>query len=323
MRRKKAWWMILVKLGIGVGLLIWLGVKVEWPVVFALLRDISPLFLGAYVVLQLSGNVISAKKWQVIASHKYEKVVFTLREGFFAYLTGAFINNFLPSTLGGDAYRGVWLAEKTGAKAAALATVVFDRFIGLWTLAILGLLSSFPLWSYFWVDTAFRMTLLLLILFLLGDLFLTYAYFQPWFHRFLRWLPFRLQRLIQEVIGFTKKGIWTLASLYSLLFALVGIGLSNWTLFHALGSPLGLPVFLSVIFLVTVVSALPVSINNIGIKEWAYVTFFALVGVSVEVAVTVALLSRFIQMLISLIAVPEYLRFRIAGRKKRERLDRK
>jgi hypothetical protein len=54
----------------------------------------------------------------------------------------------------------------------------------------------------------------------------------------------------------------------------------------------------------------PLSINNIGIKEWAYVTFFALVGVSVEIAVTAALLSRFIQMLISFIALPYYLRNR-------------
>lgn len=297
-----------MKLSIGFGLLLWLIEKVNWNIVLEKLRDISPIFIVVYIALQLTGNLISAKKWQVIAEHKHQKLMFTLRDGFFVYLTGAFINNFLPSTLGGDAYRGVWLAQKTDAKAASLSTVVFDRFIGLWTIAILAVFCSLPLWHYFFTDTAFRITLSSLILFLLGDLFITYAYFQPWFHRMLQWLPFQIRRLIQEVIGFTEKGIWAVGSLYALLFAFVGIALSNWTLFHALGSPIRFPVFLSVIFLVTIISSVPLSINNIGIKEWAYVTFFALVGVSIEVAVTAALLSRFIQMLISFIALPYYIR---------------
>ncbi len=305
-----------MKLSIGFGLLVWLIEKVNWNIVLEKLRDISPIFIAVYIALQLTGNLISAKKWQVIAEHKHQKLMFTLRDGFFVYLTGAFINNFLPSTLGGDAYRGVWLAQKTDAKAASLSTVVFDRFIGLWTIAILAVSCSLPLWHYFFTDTAFRITLSSLIVFLLGDLFITYAYFQPWFHRMLQWLPFQIRRLIQEVIGFTEKGIWAVGSLYALLFAFVGIALSNWTLFHALGSPISFPVFLSVIFLVTIISSVPLSINNIGIKEWAYVTFFALVGVSIEVAVTAALLSRFLQMLISFIAVPQYLRFRTANTSK-------
>ncbi len=299
---------MLIKFGIGFGLLVWLAEKVNWTIVLEKLKDVSPVFIVLYIAFQLAGNLISAKKWQVIALHKHQGLTFTLKEGFFAYLTGAFINNFLPSTLGGDAYRGLWLAQKTGARAASLSTVVFDRFIGLWTIAILAVFCSSPLWHHFFSDTAFQITLSGLVIFLLGDLFVTYAYFQPWFHRLLEWLPFQARRLIQEVIGFTEKGIWAAGSLYALLFAFVGIALSNWTLFHALGSPIGFPSFLSVIFLVTIISSVPLSINNIGIKEWAYVTFFALVGVSVEVAVTAALLSRFIQMLISFIALPYYLR---------------
>lgn len=297
-----------VKIVVGVGLVFWLVEKVNWTVVLEELREVSPVFIFLYIILQLSGNLISARKWQVIAEHKHQELHFTLKQGFLTYLTGAFINNFLPSTIGGDAYRGLWLAKKTHAKAASISTVVFDRFIGLWTTALLALLFSFPLWEYFFSVVAVEVTLLSIVALLLIDLFITYAYFQVWFHQFITLLPFQIRRLIEEVIGFTKKGIWTKGSLYSALFAFVGIALSNYALFCAIGKNIGFLPYLSVIFIVTIISSVPLSINNIGIKEWAYFTFFPLVGVAPEAAVTVALLSRFLQMLISFIALPQYLR---------------
>ena len=54
--------------------------------------------------------------------------------------------------------------------------------------------------------------------------------------------------------------------------------------------------------------SLPISISNIGVKEWAYGVLFVLLGVSFEVAVTVAILSRILQTGISLCALPIYLK---------------
>lgn len=300
-----------IKIIVSVGLVIWLIGRVDWRIVGIHLSDASIPLLFLYALFQLSGNVISARKWQIIAGFK--NLQFTLKEGFFTYLTGAFINNFLPSTIGGDAYRGLWLAKRSGAKAASLSTVIFDRFIGLWTTAVLALVASPLLWRFFGENVPLTVTLVILIIFLLIDLIITYFYCCPWFNAFVARIPFlKVRRLFEEIIFYTKKHIWWRTSLWSALFILIGVGLSNFTLFHALGSDISLIHFLSIIFFVTIVSAVPLSINNIGIKEWAYVTFFALVGVSAEMAVTVALLSRFLQMLISFIALPHYL----AGREK-------
>jgi hypothetical protein len=148
-----------------------------------------------------------------------------------------------------------------------------------------------------------------LVVFFVMDLVITYAYCQPWFHRLVARLPFhKLRRFLEEIIFYTKKHIWWKTSLWSAFFIFVGLVLSNFTLFHALGSTVGIIPFASVMFLVAIVASIPLSINNIGIKEWAYITFFTLVGVSVETAVTVAILSRFIQMILSFIALPQYLK---------------
>lgn len=294
------------KVAVTLALVFWLIDRVDWGGVRVELAQVSWPLLVLYVVFQLTGNLISARKWQIIAS--YKELHFTLKEGFFTYLTGAFINNFLPSTIGGDAYRGLWLAKRSGARAAALSTVVFDRFIGLWTTALLALVLSFTLWSHLWESIPLLITLSALFGFLVVDLLITFLYCQSWFQGFVSRLSFqKIRRLLEEIIFYTKQHIWFRTSLWSGLFIVVGIGLSNYTLFRALGSEVSFLPFLAAILLVAVVSSIPISINNIGIKEWAYVAFLGLIGVSVETAVTAALLSRFIQMILSFIALPQYL----------------
>ena len=302
------------KIVVTIGLVYWLILRVDWVGVRHELTEVSYTLLFLYVVFQLMGNVISARKWQIIAS--YKELHFTLKEGFFTYLTGAFINNFLPSTIGGDAYRGLWLAKRSGARAAALSTVVFDRFIGLWTTALLALIFCFVLWSHLLTSLPLLITLLALVGFLVVDLVITYLYCQSWFQGYVARIPFfKLRRFLEEIIFYTKKHVWLRTSLWSSLFVFVGLGLSNYTLFHALGSDIPFLSFFSAILLVAIVSNIPISINNIGIKEWAYVTFFGLIGVSVETAVTAALLSRFIQMILSFIALPQYLASKNLGDK--------
>ncbi len=294
------------KIIVSIALIYWLVQGVNWRQMEVQIYNVSWSFLAAYVVFQLMGNVISTRKWQIISAFK--DLHFTVKEGFFVYLTGTFINNFMPSTIGGDAYRSLWLAKRSGAKAAALSTVVFDRFSGLWTMAILALALSPFLFPLIKNSLPLFLTLIVLAAFFVADLIITYAYCQPWFHRAVLRIPFhKVKRLFEEVTFYTKKHIWWRASLWSALFIFVGVALSNFMLFRALGSDIGFIPFLSVIFLVTIISTVPLSINNIGIKEWAYVTFFGLLGVSIETALTVALLSRFLQMLISFIALPQYL----------------
>lgn len=301
------------KVILSVGLIYWLIQRVDWGSVFALLSVMSLPLLFIHIILQLLGNTVSAKKWQTIAS--YKELPLTLKEAFFTYIAGTFINNFLPSTLGGDAYRGLWLAKKTGARAASFSTVVFDRFIGLWTTALVALLFSPFLFPFIRESVPLAVTYICLVIFFVVDLIITYVYCKQWFHRFVAGLPvFKLRRFLEEIIFYTKKHIWLYTSLWSALFILVGLVLSNYVLFRALGSDVSFLPFASVMFLVAIVSSIPLTINNIGIKEWTFITFFSLIGVSVETAVTVALLQRFIQMMLSFIALPQYL----ASREKKQ-----
>ena len=59
--------------------------------------------------------------------------------------------------------------------------------------------------------------------------------------------------------------------------------------------------------MIAVVTALPLSLNGLGIKEGAYVFFFGLAGIAAPQALALALLSRGLTLVVSLIGGAIYL----------------
>ncbi len=302
-----------LKLLVSGGFVLWLVWRINWGEVVRRISEVDLPFLSLYVGILLTGIAISSKKWQTIARAKgFDR---PYRDFFRAYLTGTFINNFLPSTIGGDTYRTLWLGKREGKLSPALSTALFDRFTGIWAAMVFAILFSLfhlklvfanPFWLF--LDIA-----------ILGSLSFDFALpilrKMPSMQRLLGGLPERMQRLVREVMRYPFRKTTVPVLGWSLLFNLVGVGLANLVLFRALGGEVHTIEYLGVIFLVTIVSNIPISINNIGVKEWAYATFFGYLSTSVEAAVAVAVTSRFIQMIVSFSAIPFYLRSRdILGR---------
>ena len=302
-----------LKLLVSGGFVLWLVWRINWGEVFRRISEVDLPFLALYIGILLSGIAISSKKWQTIACAKGFNRPY--RDFFRAYLTGTFINNFLPSTIGGDTYRTLWLGKQEGRLSPALSTALFDRFTGIWAAMVFAILFSLfhlklvfanPFWLF--LDVAILCSL-------------SFDFALPVLRKFrmprilLGKLPERMQRLVREVMRYPFRSTTVPVLGWSLLFNLVGVGLANLVLFRALGGEVHTIEYLGVIFLVTIVSNIPISINNIGVKEWAYATFFGYLGTSVEAAVAVAVTSRFIQMIVSFSAIPFYLRSRdILGR---------
>ena len=97
------------------------------------------------------------------------------------------------------------------------------------------------------------------------------------------------------------------AVVWGMVFNLLGVGAANFILFQAMGIAISPLNFFSVIFLISIVSAIPISVNNIGVKEWAYAVFFGIFGLNFSAVITAAMLGRIIQMILSFAALPVYL----------------
>jgi glycosyltransferase 2 family protein len=298
-----------LKIALSALLIFWLFRKLDWHSVAYELRDINYFYLVLFIILQLAAMVISAKKWQVIAA--FQGIHFTIKEGFQVYLTGTFINNFLPSTIGGDIYRSLWLAPRAANKSTAFSTVVFDRFLGLFVTATLALIGGIFVWQAAGIFPFF-LTMSYLGLWIFLCLFLIILFFASRFKNLVSFLTLirweKLQNFIRVSLSYSGLALWREGIWWTLCFAFVGLGLSNYVLFLALGYTLPFMAFLGLVFMMALYVSLPISISNIGVKEWAYGVLFVVLGVSFEAAVTVALLSRFLQTGISLLALPIYLK---------------
>lgn len=296
-----------IKIVVTVVLVAWLVKTVDWSSVLGIMAQASIPLILVYICFQMLGNIISAAKWRYLA--RLQGFSFSLTEGFFAYLSGAFINNFLPSTMGGDAYRVMWMS-RTGERARAFAVVFFDRITGLLALVLLaGMGIAFLPWRTLLEQPAFiifaAITLSVTLVMLLALIWTERFYAGMMF--LVRLLPWEKPvALLRNFEPFISSRVYARAIAWAVCFTAIGIGGSNYFLFSSLGAHLSVGAFMSAIFAATLVANIPISINNIGVKEWAYVFFFGLVGVSTELAVTAALASRFLQMFISFIALPQY-----------------
>lgn len=297
-----------LKTAVSLGFLLWVIFKVDWKEAGFYFQQIKVWQILVFVAIYLLGIFISSYKWQVLADFKGFK--FSKKFFFETYLTGTFINNFLPSFIGGDAYRAYQSGKASERYSQAASAVLMDRIIGLLAATVLALIFSALNFKNIAGNGILMAINLLLVVSLAFDGILFLAKKSAKLKNFLtQFVPQKIMAFAKEVNHFNHDSkIITKSFWLSALFALEGVALLNYFLFWAMGIRIDFLDYLSVIFIISIVSSLPISINNIGLKEWAYVTFFGFFGASASAVVAAALLSRFLQMAVSFLALPAYLK---------------
>ncbi len=280
-----------------VGLLI---STIHWQDVFATIIHANGLFVGLFVVLYAVGIAISAHKWHVLGKHMHftQPYFFYLK----TYLLGTFLNNFFPSFVGGDAYRTLALGKRAGRTAESMATVVVDRITGLVVIVCLALLCGGVHYQRFVSGDEMA--------FMIGGVSVCFAvcvYLTSIGMRTKK-MPACVQKYRDIFAAFRTGHILSVACGYATIFSFVGIACANYMLFVAFHVDISVIDYMSVIFLTNLIASLPISVGNIGTKEWAYIFLFGLFGMHSSALVAIVLVSRVLQMLVSFCALPLYLR---------------
>lgn len=299
------------KVAISLGFIFYIIFKVNWNDVLEGVKKVSWWQAILYVVVLLLGMMISSYKWKILADCKKFKL--SLFDYFKFYLAGTFINNFMPSFIGGDTYKTYQVGKNNGKYTEAASTVMVDRITGLAAAMMLAVFFSILNFKKVIQSEILVVVNILVLLSLFSDIIIArMKKSQFWKGMAKKFLPEKALHFIREIYSFGEGNcVIKKAILLGMLYDIIGIALVNYVLFWLLGIRIDVLDYLSVIFLTSIVASIPVTVNNIGIKEWAYIAFFGAFGLASSPVITVAILSRALQMIVSFFALPVYLEGRI------------
>lgn len=135
---------IAIKALVSISLIIFLLSNVGWEEILNKVATLSPLLLILSFLIVLVQFPISSAKWQLsLRQHNvYFGFWYLQTVGCIAY----FLNNFLPSGIGGDAYRVFKTLPSEGRKSRGLSATLLDRIVGLSCLLLLGYIGAVLLW---------------------------------------------------------------------------------------------------------------------------------------------------------------------------------
>jgi uncharacterized membrane protein YbhN (UPF0104 family) len=232
--------------------------------------------------------ILASLRWQQIAVPCGSK--FKRRRALLYTLIGTFFNQALPSTVGGDAARMWLMARETHNWKSAIYSVLIDRAVGLFWLALL-VLVCLP-WSLALIQNPIGRTALILIgggsvAGPLALFALTHAG-RTWFHHW------RFTRHLAEVATIIEKVILTMRiggtiGVISITIHLMNI-VAAWFCAKAIGSPLNLQDALLLIPPVILIAAIPVTIAGWGVREGAMVAAFTFAGLPHSDALAISVL---------------------------------
>jgi glycosyltransferase 2 family protein len=303
----KKYFKIILKITISLFFLFWVVFKVDWVEVLRDIRGVDFFYLFVYGFLVILGMIISVYKWKILAN--FRGIHLSFNDFFRFYLTGTFINNFMPSFVGGDTFKAYEIGKMDKKYIEAASSVIMDRITGLFGATILAILFTLiNIKNILGSKILMVVNFAVLVSFFVDILIAKIRKYFFW-SRFKKYFPEKLISFVIDLGTYSDNAkVFKKTILFSFLFNFIGVALSNYILFLALGIEIEILDYLSVIFLISIISSVPISINNIGVKEWAYITFFGVFGVGASEVVTVAIISRFIQMFISFFALPIYLK---------------
>lgn len=282
---------------VSLALLTWLAWSVSWEEVLPVLRRLDPGWLGLAVIWIIASMAVSVHKWWLVL--QAQGLHLPGKELWKAYWAGLFFNNFLPSSIGGDALRIIWVRGLIGDTAGAAASVVVERILATAGLALTGLVGALTAAGPDWQIVTVFMTLIGVSLFLMV-LVLT--------ARVPGWLEKREGKPASLIKGLAGHGSRLqghgrklgLVLVLSVVFQVCVVGV-NYAIFQALHlSTVGWWEALYVIPATSAAAMIPAGINGYGLREGAYVALLGLYGVPRGLAMTASLLFAFMVSLCSL-----------------------
>lgn len=305
-RRMKKTLLTMLQLAVTIGLLWWVFHDPERRrEMLGAVKLADWRWLGAGVGVFFLCTIVATARWKILLA--VQNIHMTWLRTWQLFMIGMFFNLFMLGSTGGDVVKMfLTMREARDNKAAALLSVFMDRVIGM--LALIFLSVGFLYFRYDLLNHAEgSSTLLNLLLWLLGAALITILGMFAvsglgWVHYLPQWTPLRGRIVeISAACHMYAKG-WRL-TIWALLISFPLFGMFFTTFYcaaRAFTDQLGMVDIFSVMPIVAVITAIPISVSGIGLRESLFVSLLAPFGVGAAIATLISVTGFLINTLGSL-----------------------
>ncbi|MBI2621006.1 flippase-like domain-containing protein [candidate division WWE3 bacterium] len=274
------------------GVVLW---RSDTDAVFANFSLIKIAYIPSIILLLVLNYVVSSMRWRALLIRgNGDKVSIGYLTSL--YFVGAFFNNFLPTSIGGDGYKVYKLGQKIGSTTDAFSATFMERFTGVLALTLISLVSlvqilgllGVVLFAGFWTAAA------------LGFYALRVLSYRSFSNSKLARLGGILKNIYESLTAYRhEKRALLLAIMTSFVVQLLAV-FTQYFVFKSIG--ITLPVIYSMFafpFIFLVGYAVP-SVNGLGVQDALYIQLFGVLGVSAEAAVSASILYHLFRLVVSL-----------------------
>ncbi len=301
---------IIIKLAVSGAILYVLFGRMDPGAFWKTLRAVNlPLAVLAGFIFTFS-QFVSTYRWSIILKKDIDISFLKLLS---IYFIGMFFNNFLPTAVGGDVVKGLYLYRESKRGDVPLASIFMDRYVGFVALILMAAVAVIPGYALVSGTGVGGLMVILIGGFIAVSLVIWVGPLHSWAMAILARVHFyginrKIDTFYKVLMGY-KKRPEIFFRIFVLSVIVQGSGIFGYYILSAgLGMHVGLGYFFLFIPLTTTVSMLPVSLSGMGLRESAFVFLLMKAGARAEEAFTLSILWFGISAVVSMIGGIEYLR---------------
>jgi len=279
-KRDWSWRIRLAGTILSILLLVWLLWQQDWQVIFDAVKELALWVVIVSFLLLLIRHGWNTARWFILV--RAQKIPISFSRALQLVMSGLFVSNFLPSMVGGDVIRIAGILQDSDNRVAGAASVVVDRLVGvfgmLFVLPFSAPLISLVLSEGFWVAG------------------LAVSETDQWKIR----IKQSFQKLMESLKIWIHQPGWLFLALSASWLGVITYLSGVLLLATEIGIPVSLMDVAGATALTYFITIIPLSINGYGIRELTILAFYTHFGASSEQATILALITRFMFLIVSL-----------------------